>query len=92
MEFSLDWILFKLSSVVWIRFELSKMLDSKSELSGALLHDGLSAQSISLEREFSKVFFTSCFGMEDEGWIEIIVSLIRRLCNKFLLVAQLNLS
>jgi len=81
----------KLSSVVWERFELSDKLDSESELSDWLLEDGLSTQSTSVEAEFSKVCWTSCFGEEDKGWVKITVFSMRRLCHKFHLVAQLNL-
>ena len=88
LEFSLDWVLLRLSLVVGERFELSDKLDFESKLSGWILHDDMSMQSISFEGGFSKVFWISYFGEEDEGWMETVVSFVRRLCHNFRLVAQ----
>ena len=83
----------KLSLVVWESFKLFHKLDSKSELSNWILWDGLSVQSTSFEGVFSKVFWISYFGEEDEswmgieGWMELVVSFLRILCHNIRSVA-----
>ena len=88
LEFSSDWVLLKLSSIVWIIVEFSEALDSKSKLSGWILHDELSGQSAFFEGVFSKLFWTSCFREEDEDGMETIVSFVRRLCHNFHLLSH----
>ena len=73
------------------------MLDSKSELLGWLLYNGLSVQNNLFEGEFLKVFWISYFGkgslflMIEVGWMETVPSLRTRLFYQFRFSAQMDL-
>ena len=88
LEFSPNWALLKLSLVVSIGLEFFETLDSESELSVWILHNGLSVQCTSFEGGLSEVFWISYLGEEAKDWMETVVFFVRRWCHNIRLLAQ----